>query len=84
MIAAIPISTQPPGGEADNDPSMGACASAPRTRAGKQKATTNLTPQKKAKKVVGKSLGGLMINEPAPMIPASTPPSGPRKGITIL
>jgi hypothetical protein len=79
LIPAIPVLAQPPGGEADNDPSTGASAGVPRTRAGKRKATAHPTPQKKAKKVAGKSLGGIKINEPAP-----TPPSDPTKGIPIL
>jgi hypothetical protein len=55
LIPAIPVSTQPPGGEADSDPSTGASADAPRTWAGKRKGTASPTPQKKAKKDVGKS-----------------------------
>jgi hypothetical protein len=54
-----------------------------RTRASKQKATTKLPPRKKANKAVGKSLGGIEINESAPMAHASTPPSGHWKGIPI-
>jgi hypothetical protein len=76
-IPAILVSAQPPGGEADSDPSTGASVSTPRTRAGKRKATANPSPQKKA---TWKPLGGFQINKPAP---ALTPPSGPRKGIPI-
>jgi hypothetical protein len=83
-IPTIPVSAQPIGGKANSNPSAGASAGTSRTRPGKQKATANPTPQKKAKKAAGKSLGEIKINEHAPKSPASTPPSGPRKGIPIL
>jgi hypothetical protein len=47
------------------------------------KASANPTPLKKIKKEAGKPLGRIKINEPPPQDPASTPPSGPRKGIPI-
>jgi hypothetical protein len=53
------------------------------TRARNQKVTTNPTPQKKAKKATGKSLGGIKINEHAPKALALTPPSGPQQKILI-
>jgi hypothetical protein len=62
-ISAIPVSAEPPGGEADSDPSTGASAGASRAWAGKRKATAGLTPQKKTKKAAGKPLGGIKINE---------------------
>jgi hypothetical protein len=55
-----------------------------RTRAGKQKATSNPNPSKKAKKAVGKPPGGIKINEPVSTSPTSTPPSAPWKEILIL
>jgi hypothetical protein len=42
----------------------------------------NLT-QKKARKTTGKSVGGIKINEPVPKAPTLTPPSGPRRKISI-
>jgi hypothetical protein len=83
---SIPIvldSTRPHGNESISDPSAGASASTSKTCARKQKATTNLTPQKKAKKAAGRSAGGIKINEPAPKAPTSTPLSGPQHGIPI-
>jgi hypothetical protein len=82
-ILIIPILTQPPDDESISDPSARASASASKTRASKRKATANLTPQKKAKKVVGRSSSDIKINEPAPKAPALTPPSGPRQRIPI-
>jgi hypothetical protein len=78
LILAIPVSAQPPGDEPASDPSAGASANASKTRDGKWKATTNLTPKKKAKKTMGRSSSRIKINEPAPKAPALTPPSGPR------
>jgi hypothetical protein len=43
----------------------------------------NPTPQKKARKTTGKSAGGIKINEPVPKAPTLTPPSGPRRKISI-
>jgi hypothetical protein len=82
-IPAIPISTWPPSDESTNDPSTGASGSTLKTRAGKRKVPANLTPPKKARKTIGKSAAGIKINEPAPNAPASTPPSGPRRKISI-
>jgi hypothetical protein len=82
-IPAIPIPAHPLGGEAIDDPSVRASADALKTQASKRKATTNPTPQKKAKKTTGKSPSGIKINEPVPKASTSTPPSGPRKGIPI-
>jgi hypothetical protein len=77
-ILAIPISAQPPGNESMSDPSAEASASTLKARAGKQKATANPTPQKKAMKATGESAGGIKINELALNAPALTPKSGPR------
>jgi hypothetical protein len=52
-ILVVPISARSPGDEPASDPSTGASANASKTRAGKQKATANPTPQKKAKKATG-------------------------------
>jgi hypothetical protein len=83
LILAVPILAQPPGDELASDPSTRASASATKTRVGKLKATANPTPQKKAKKAMGRSSSGIRIDEPAPKAPASTPPSGPRLKIPI-
>jgi hypothetical protein len=56
-IPAIPVSAQPPGDEADSDPSTGASAGIPRTQARKRKATANPSPTKKTKKAPGKPPG---------------------------
>jgi hypothetical protein len=77
-ILAIPILTRPPGDESINDPSIGVNTSASRTRIGKRKATANPTPQKKAKKATGRSVGGIKINEPTPKAHAPTPSLSPR------
>jgi hypothetical protein len=76
---------RPPVNESIDDPSARAkvSASASKTQTGKQKATANPTPQKKAKKVTGKSSGGIKINKPTPKAHALTPPSGPQKKIPI-
>jgi hypothetical protein len=66
LILAIPILARPPGSEAIDDPSTGSSVSALKTQTNKQKATVNPTPQKKAKKHIGKSLSGIKINEPVP------------------
>jgi hypothetical protein len=80
----IPVSAWSPSGESASDPSTRASAEASKTQSLKCKAAVNLTPQKKAKKVTGKSTSGIKINEPAPKAsPALTPPSGPRKKISI-
>jgi hypothetical protein len=82
-ISAILILTRPPGDEPSSEPFARASASASKTQADKRKATTNLTPQKKAKKAMGISSSGIRINEPTPKAPASTPPSGPQPKIPI-
>jgi hypothetical protein len=82
-ILAIPVLVRPPGGDAIDDPSAGSSAGASKTQVSKRKATTNPTPQKKAKKSIGKSSSGIKINEPMPKVSASTPPLGPWKGIPI-
>jgi hypothetical protein len=81
LIPAVPFSAWPPGDESVSDPSTGASAS--KTRAGKWKPTTNPTPPKKVRKVMGKSSGRIKINEPSPKAPASTPPSSPQQKILI-
>jgi hypothetical protein len=78
LILAIPVLARPPRDESMSDPSVGASACAIKTRAGKWKATTNLTPQKKAKKTMGRSAGGIIINDPTPKAQALTPPLGAR------
>jgi hypothetical protein len=83
LIPAIQVLARPPGDESASDPSAGASASASKTRAGKRKATTNPTPQKKDKKTMGRSSSGIKINKPTPKAPASTPPSGPWQRILI-
>jgi hypothetical protein len=72
-ILVIPVLAWPPGNESTSDPSIGTGASALKTWVGKRKGTTNLTPQKKAKKATG----------PHPKTSVSTPPSGPRLKIPI-
>jgi hypothetical protein len=83
LILAIPISTQSPGDKSTSDPSVRTSASASKTQVGKRKATANPTPQKKARKTMGRSAGRIKINDPAPKTPALTPPSGPRWKIPI-
>jgi hypothetical protein len=75
-ILAVPVLVWPPGDEPVSVPSIGASASDSKTWARKQKATTNPTPQKKAKKATGRSSSGIRIDEPAQKAPALTPPSG--------
>jgi hypothetical protein len=77
-IPAIPVSARSPSDRLASDPSARASAGASKTHAGKQKATANPTPQKKAKKnATCKSVGGIKINEPASKAsPAPTTPSG--------
>jgi hypothetical protein len=77
LIPAIPILNRPPGDEPMSDPSVEASVITLKTRADKQKVTTNLIPLKKAKKTTVIFAGGIKINQPAPNAPASTPPSGP-------
>jgi hypothetical protein len=84
LILAIPLSARPFNSRTTEDPTIGTSADTLRTRAGKCKASTTPTPQRKAKKSVGKSLGGIKINEPSPRMSASTPPSGSWKGIPIF
>jgi hypothetical protein len=47
---------------------VGASASTLKIRAGKRKATANPTPPKKARQTTGKSMGGIKIIEPVPML----------------
>jgi hypothetical protein len=82
-ILAIPILARPPGGEAINDPSTQASVGTSKTWASKWKATANPIPQKKSKKTIEKSSSGIKINEPMSKASASTPLSGPQKGISI-
>jgi hypothetical protein len=83
-ILAIPISIWSPSGQAASDPSAGASAGASKTLTGKRKSGPNLTPQKKTKMAMGKSFGGIKINEPAHKAsPALTPPSDSRQKISI-
>jgi hypothetical protein len=65
-IPTIPISTRAPSGESADDLFMSPGAGSSRTRAGKCKATSSLPPQKRARKVMGKAIGGIKIKEPAP------------------
>jgi hypothetical protein len=83
-IPAILISTRDPRIESSEDPSTGSHASASRTQACKRKAPIDPSPHKKAKKVVGKHLGGIKIFGPKQKAPTSTPPPGIQKGIPIL
>jgi hypothetical protein len=83
MIPTKPVLAQPPGDELMSDPSTRANASALKTRVGKRKATANLTPQKKARKTTGRSIGRIKINEPVPKTSSSSPPSGPQRKIPI-
>jgi hypothetical protein len=82
-ITTIPVLTQYPGDESINDTSARASTSALKTPTGMRKATANSTPQKKAKKAMGKPSSGIKINGPAPKAPAPTPPSSPRQRIPI-
>jgi hypothetical protein len=83
LILAILVLAQPPSDESMSDPSVGASASALKTWVGKRKATANPTPQKKARKTIGRSTGGIQINEPVPKTSALSPPLGPRWKISI-
>jgi hypothetical protein len=82
-IPAISILARPPGDKPVSDPSTGASAIASKTWVRKQKATTNPTSQKKAKKTLGRSSDRIAINKPTPKAPALTPPSGPQEKIQI-
>jgi hypothetical protein len=82
-IPAIPDSARPPGDKSTSDHSAGAGANALKTQASKRKATANPAPQKKARKTMGKSAGGIKINEPTPKTSASTPSSSPQQKILI-
>jgi hypothetical protein len=82
-IPAIPVSARSPSDESTSDPSAGADASALKTRAGKRKATANLTLQKKVRKTTRKSAGEIKINEPTSKSSALTPTSGPQWKIPI-
>jgi hypothetical protein len=83
LILVIPVSAQPPSNELVSDPSARASASASKTRSSKWKASANLTPQKKAKKAMGRSSSNIRINEPVPKAPTLTPPSDPWPKIMI-
>jgi hypothetical protein len=83
-IPAIPISAHDPGTESSEDPSTGSSAGTSRTRACKRKAPIDPNTPKKAKKTIGKPLGEIKIIGLKQKAPASTPPSGTRKGIQIL
>jgi hypothetical protein len=63
-IPAIPVSTRYPSSESASDLSVGAGAGASKTQTGKRKSAATLTPQKKSKKVTGKSSTRIKINEP--------------------
>jgi hypothetical protein len=82
-IMAIPVLAQPLGDVPVSDPFARASAIASKTWAGKRKETANLTPQKKAKKTMGRSSSEIKIDELAPKAPALTPPTGPRPKIPI-
>jgi hypothetical protein len=83
-IPTIPVLAQSPSGESASDLSARAHVKASRTRAGKRKAATNPTRQKKNKKATWKSSSGIRINEPTPKAsPAPTPPSGSWQKIPI-
>jgi hypothetical protein len=83
-ILAVLISAQTPSSESTDDSSANPGAGSSRTREGKHKATTTPPPSKKPKKIVGKSDGGIKINEPTSK-PSSTlaPPLGPQKKFPI-
>jgi hypothetical protein len=83
-IPTIPISAQVPSVELADDSSIGPSVGSSKTRAGKLKAMATPPPLKKAKKVMGKKLGRININDPAPK-PSSTltPPKGPLGKFTI-
>jgi hypothetical protein len=83
LIPTILVLAQPLGDEPMSDPSTRASASTSKTRVGKWKVTTDLTPQKKARKTMGRSACRIKINEPSPKAPALTPPSGPWRKILI-
>jgi hypothetical protein len=83
LIPAIPVLARTSSDEPTSDPSIKASANTLKAWVGKWKAAANLTPQKKVKKIMGRSAGGIKINEPAPQTPALTPPSGPRRKIPI-
>jgi hypothetical protein len=58
-IPTISILARPPGDESMSDPSAGASASTLKSRADKRKVSANPTPSKKARKTMGKSIGGI-------------------------
>jgi hypothetical protein len=84
LIPAIPVSTHDPGVESFQCPSTGSGASASQTRTSKRKAPIDPSYQEKAKKAIGKPLGGIKFSDPKPKAPASTPKSGTWKGIPVL
>jgi hypothetical protein len=80
----IPISARDSSIESSKDPSSGPSASASWTRTCKQKASIDLSPSKKEKKIAGKPPVGIKITSTKQKAHASTPPSGIWKGILIL
>jgi hypothetical protein len=72
----ILISAQTPNNKSANDSSASPGAGSSRNRAGKRKATATPPPQKKAKKVMGKTASEIKINEPTPK--PSSPPTPPK------
>jgi hypothetical protein len=84
LVPTKPISARDPGVESSEDPSTGSNASASRTWACKRRAPIDPSSHKKAKKVVEQPLGGIKISGAKQKVPASTPPSGIQKGITIF
>jgi hypothetical protein len=78
------ILARDPSAESSKDPPAGSSANTPRTQAYKQKVHVVLNPPKKAKKIVGKPLGGIKITSPKQKASVSTTPLGIRKGILIL
>jgi hypothetical protein len=75
-ILTILVLAWPPGDELMSGLSARASASALKTRVGKCKGIAKPTPQKKARKTMGRSTGRIKINEPIPKTSTSTPPSG--------
>jgi hypothetical protein len=67
-IPAILVLARPPGNESTSDPSAGDGVSALKTRAGKRKASANLTPQKKPRKPWENLLAGSKLMNPCPSL----------------
>jgi hypothetical protein len=68
LILAILISAQSPRDEPMSDPSAGASAGTSKIQASKLKATANMTPQKKAKNAIGRSLRSKLTNPHARLL----------------